>query len=89
MSDPLALAAFAYGLMEQAQSKDDIPDAVFSDAVYQAITHGLDRVAFRDNADIGEGTLERWTQGANLPPQSVRHKVLEVMAATLVAAIET
>lgn len=89
MSDPVALAGFAYGLMELAQSKDDIADAAFSDAVYQSVAHGLDRVAFRDNADIGAGTLENWMQGANLPPQSVRHKVLEVMAATLVAAIET
>lgn len=85
-TDPLALAALAFPLMELSKS-ENISDAAFADAVYQAVTQGLDRDAFQDNSDIGQGTLERWMQGANLPPQSVRKKVLEVMAATFMAAI--
>lgn len=59
-------------------SADRVADQDFADIVYTALADiGLSEQAFRDRYGLSAGTVERWTQGQNLPLSPVRRVILE------------
>lgn len=58
-------------------SKNEISDAAFADAVYQAVAaHGLAEDGLRDTFSLTKEAFTRWTMSKNLPQPMVRAKIL-------------
>lgn len=70
----------------KALSADPLTDAIFGDMIYAALTDlGVPETDFRDQYGLSAGTVERWSQGQNLPLPPVRRAILEWLYTHLAA----